>query len=520
MKTNLKMKILSFVFLFLLLTLISGFSTIWMVKNKVITTAHEKLTGDLAMGMTLLDAKHPGDWSIREEKLFKGETEMNGNFTLVDTIGKLTGDTVTLFQGDTRVSTNVKKPSGERAVGTKAAQNVIDATLVGGGLYRGKANVVGTWNQAAYEPIKNAEGKVIGMFYVGVPNTRYDEISNDIAISIITISLVGLIIMAVLSFFIIRSITGPLNRVIAGLSDGADQVASASDQVSSSSQSLAEGTSQQAASLEETSSSLEEMSSMTRQNAENAQLASDMMTREAGPNFQLMADRMGIMEKAMQASVAASGETAKVIKTIDEIAFQTNLLALNAAVEAARAGEAGAGFAVVADEVRNLAMRSTEAAKSTQDLISNSTERIKEATSIYGQVSEVMDKNSRIARKVTELIGEIAAASQEQAHGIAQVNIAVTEMDKVTQQTAANAEESASASEELSAQAEQLKAFVEDLIAVISGRNGSAASGPYSSAEGYGGKTFSAAIPAGKPAKTKALQLITAGSVKSRGTRS
>jgi methyl-accepting chemotaxis protein len=165
-------------------------------------------------------------------------------------------------------------------------------------------------------------------------------------------------------------------------------------------------------------------------------------------------------------------------------------------------------------------MRSTEAAKSTQDLISNSTERIKEATSIYGQVSEVMDKNSRIARKVTELIGEIAAASQEQAHGIAQVNIAVTEMDKVTQQTAANAEESASASEELSAQAEQLKAFVEDLIAVISGRNGSAASGPYSSAEGYGGKTFSTAIPAGKPAKTKALQLITAGSVKSRGTRS
>ena len=194
-----------------------------------------------------------------------------------------------------------------------------------------------------------------------------------------------------------------------------------------------------------------------------------MMTKEAAPNFQLMAERMQIMEKAMQASVTASEETAKVIKTIDEIAFQTNLLALNAAVEAARAGEAGAGFAVVADEVRNLAMRATEAAKNTQDLISNSTDRIKEATGIYGQVSEVMEKNGQIARKVTELIGEIAAASNEQAHGIAQVNIAVAEMDKVTQQAAANAEESASASEELNAQAEQMKSYVADLAQVVGG---------------------------------------------------
>jgi methyl-accepting chemotaxis protein len=289
----------------------------------------------------------------------------------------------------------------------------------------------------------------------------------------------GILLAMGIGSLLTLSITRPIKHVVEGLSDGADQVASASNQVSSSSQQLAEGTSEQAASLEETSSSLEEMSSMTKQNAENAQLASDMMTKEAGPNFQLMADRMGIMEKAMQASVAASGETAKVIKTIDEIAFQTNLLALNAAVEAARAGEAGAGFAVVADEVRNLAMRSTEAAKSTQDLISNSTERIKEATSIYGQVSEVMDKNSQIARKVTELIGEIAAASQEQAHGIAQINIAVSEMDKVTQSTAANAEESASASEELNAQAEQMKVFVEELVRVVGGNSDAGAAYAY-----------------------------------------
>ena len=153
---------------------------------------------------------------------------------------------------------------------------------------------------------------------------------------------------------------------------------------------------------------------MTRQNADNARLANDMMMKEAAPNFHLIEERMGTMEKAMQASVSASEETAKVIKTIDEIAFQTNLLALNAAVEAARAGEAGAGFAVVADEVRSLAMRATEAAKNTQDLISNSTGRIKEATTIYGQVSEAMGKTARSPRKFRNW-SEIAAASHEQA---------------------------------------------------------------------------------------------------------
>ncbi len=287
--------------------------------------------------------------------------------------------------------------------------------------------------------------------------------------SIMTI--LGVLLAVGLGFGLTRAITRPLNRVIVGLGDGAEQIAAASNQVSSSSQQLAESTSESAASLEETSSSLEELSSMTRQNADNAQLANDMMSKEAAPNFQLIMERMGTMEKAMQASVKASEDTAKVIKTIDEIAFQTNLLALNAAVEAARAGEAGAGFAVVADEVRNLAMRATEAAKNTQDLISNSTGRIKEATSTFDQVNESMDKNAQIARKVTELAAEIAAASQEQAHGIGQINIAVTEMDKVTQQNAANAEESASASEEMNAQAEQMKVYVGDLMAVIGGQS-------------------------------------------------
>ena len=282
-------------------------------------------------------------------------------------------------------------------------------------------------------------------------------------------TILAFIVAVGIGIFMSLMITRPIARVIDGLNEGAEQVTAAASQVATSSQHLADGSSNQASAIEETSSSLEEMSSMTRQNADNAQLANDMMTKEAATNFQLISERMGTMEKAMQASVGASEETAKVIKTIDEIAFQTNLLALNAAVEAARAGEAGAGFAVVADEVRNLAMRATEAAKNTQDLITNSTGRIKEATSLYGQVSEAMGKNGEIAQKVTELIGEIAAASREQAQGISQVNSAVVEMDKVAQQTAASAEESASAAEELNAQAEQMKSYVGDLVVLIGG---------------------------------------------------
>jgi methyl-accepting chemotaxis protein len=468
MKMNLKKKILLFVLLFALILVAIGFSTIFIVDSKVINTAHEKLTGDLAMGRTLLNEKHPGAWSIREGKLFKGDTVMSGNFTIVDTIGELTGDTVTLFQGDTRVSTNVKKPSGERAVGTKAAQNVIDATLAGGKVYIGKANVVGIWNQTAYEPIKNAGGEIIGMFYVGVPNTRYDEITNDITGKMIVISLIGLIIVAILSMFLIKSITGPLNRVITGLTDGADQVSAAASQVTSSSQLLAEGTSEQASSLEETSSSLEEMSSMTKQNADNANQAKAMMA-EANQIVEKVNRHMGDMAGAIVEITRSSEETGKIIKTIDEIAFQTNLLALNAAVEAARAGEAGAGFAVVADEVRNLAMRAAEAAKNTSDLIENTIKAVRKGNELTNATQEAFKENAAISVKIGQLVDEIATASEEQAHGIKQVNIAVSEMDKVTQSTAANAEESAAGGEELNAQAEQMKVYVDDLVKVVGG---------------------------------------------------
>ncbi len=279
-----------------------------------------------------------------------------------------------------------------------------------------------------------------------------------------------LIVMATFSLvagviFTIRLVK-PINRIVMGLSDGSDQVASASAQVSESSQHLAEGSSEQASSLEETSSSLEEMSSMTKQNADNANHAKAMMNEARGVVEKANA-QMAQLAEAIGQITRSSEETGKIIKTIDEIAFQTNLLALNAAVEAARAGEAGAGFAVVADEVRNLALRSAEAARNTSDLIEKTIKAVKNGNEMTASTQEAFRANAELSGKISQLVDEIATASEEQAHGIQQVNTAVAEMDKVTQQTAANAEESASAAEEMNAQAQQMRMYVEELAAVV-----------------------------------------------------
>ncbi|MEH0020513.1 MAG: methyl-accepting chemotaxis protein [Desulfobacter sp.] len=287
---------------------------------------------------------------------------------------------------------------------------------------------------------------------------------------IVIAGLVGALIVGILAaFFITRSITAPVNRIIYGLNEGSNQVASASGQVSSSSQSMAEGASQQAASIEETSSSMEEMASMTKQNANNAANADSLM-KEANQVVKSANDAMQNLTLSMEDISKASEETSKIIKTIDEIAFQTNLLALNAAVEAARAGEAGAGFAVVADEVRNLAMRAADAAKDTAVLIEGTVKKVNDGSELVSETNEAFVRVADSSEKVGSLISEISLASDEQSNGIDQVNNAVTEMDKVVQQNAANAEESASAAEEMSAQAEQLKEYVDELVMLVTGK--------------------------------------------------
>lgn len=302
---------------------------------------------------------------------------------------------------------------------------------------------------------------------VGV-STRSALVVSHARLVVDGLSSVVIVFGIVFATVTVVSLNRLLLRVASVLGEGSEQVASAAGQVSGASQMLARGSCGQAASIEETSSSLEEMSSMTQRNAEHVQKASDLAKQARAAADQGASD-MHAMSAAMEAIKASSGDIAKIIRTIDEIAFQTNILALNAAVEAARAGEAGMGFAVVADEVRNLAQRSAQAARETSAKIEGAINTTAQGVDISAKVSRTLNEIVTKARQVDELASEVALASREQTQGIAQINTAVGQMDAITQSNAASAEEAAAAAQELNAQAEAMKQSVGELMKLVGG---------------------------------------------------
>ncbi len=263
-----------------------------------------------------------------------------------------------------------------------------------------------------------------------------------------------------------RSIVRPIHAIARDLSAAAGQTAAAAGQLTTVSRTLADGTAEQASSLEETGSSLEEMTSATRRTAEASETARATAAR-AIQSSDTGVERMTALVASMDAIDASNRDVARILRTIDDIAFQTNLLALNAAVEAARVGEAGAGFALVADEVRNLARRSAEAARETEAKIRESADCSQQGARVTAEVAQSFGEIQTRIRELDQWVIQIASASHQQDQGIGQINTAVNEINQVTQTNAASAEEGASAARTLGTQAEALQSSATRLLEMV-----------------------------------------------------
>jgi methyl-accepting chemotaxis protein-1 (serine sensor receptor) len=346
------------------------------------------------------------------------------------------------MQALVRLQQDLAKVEYDRALARYERTRNLSIALIAGGALAGAlvaALLIRGIGAALAEAVRLARSVAAGDLTQDVRIERHDEIGQLLAA--------------------LQAMNGSLAAIVGEVRHGTDTIAAASDQIAAGSQDLSARTVQQATSLEQTAASMEELTSNVKHNADNARQANALAEAASG-----VAGRGGAVIREVVGTMgeisASSRRIAEIIGVIDSIAFQTNILALNAAVEAARAGEQGRGFAVVASEVRNLAQRSAAAAREIKGLIEHSVERVEAGGRLVEQAGATMQEIVASVHRVTDIMAEITSASSEQTAGIGQINVAVAQMDQVTQQNAALVEEAAAAAAAMRNQAKRLAASV------------------------------------------------------------
>ncbi|MDR1051226.1 MAG: methyl-accepting chemotaxis protein [Deltaproteobacteria bacterium] len=372
--------------------------------------------------------------------------------------------------GDTRYATTLKDNSGQSLVGTKETNPlVLSEVLTDGKSLTLDAEIGGQMFGTCYWPIQDHDKKIIGMYFIGEPTVKLEASQRHFVISVASILLAVLVLLFVAVKIVVSTINKSLTGIIAELQQSFEQVGSCSTTIKSTSDTISQGARDQADALQETAAALEEMMAMTKQSADNSNLTRESNSETNG-HIKEGVRLTGSMMEAMGQIEASAKRIEAIIKTIDDIAFQTNLLALNAAVEAARAGEAGAGFAVVADEVRNLSLRSSEAARNTNELITTSVDRVSYGVKIVNDLDGCFKKIEKGAETVSTLIDEISVATTEQSHGAVQAEQSVESTSRVAERNAQEAAAASSASASLNAASASMEESIYHLGTIIGGR--------------------------------------------------
>ncbi|NLM38150.1 MAG: HAMP domain-containing protein [Firmicutes bacterium] len=481
-----------------------GLSFFLVVDYHVTKLVNSSLTHELSsilnLGYQLLDEFYPGPWRREGNRLYKGVQLINGNYQVVDLIRDQTGALATIFLDDTRIVTNVTLTTGTRAIGTKAAPEVVQTVLANGRDFTGEADVAGRPFLTRYTPLRDASGKIIGMWFVGVEKKQAQNLSGRINLALGLIIFAGILIGIGGTFILTglalkpipllldafqKAATGDLtaklpvsaNDEISQLASGfnqllnkqrkssllvqsiAEKVSESSLQIATGNEDLSQRTQEEAAALEELSATMQEISASIHEVSTNAQQAnhfSQTTLNAVKEGEEAIANTMAAMEQIS----TSSSQIAAIIHMVNDISFQTNLLALNAAVEAARAGEHGRGFAVVAAEVRSLAKRAGDAAREIEALITESVSRVENGNLMVKKSGAILKQIVDNTLQTSAAINAVADAIREQTSATEQIQQSIDQLNLVTQDNAAMVEELASSCQFLKHEAERLRTML------------------------------------------------------------